>query len=347
MILNIGEIGSRSLIVNQIKHGGVLIVDMMLNVPGTPWDKLGTVFDSKLVSSRSMIEKANLQYTCSAHRMSTDISERVSGYHAIYRDDNLNLLGVVNKHTPEIVQSVDSFRVLEPLLEQDKISVETVSEANGGAMIFGCFKISERFKIFDDDVDHYFVVINDRTKPDGKVTVLNTPVRVVCQNALSHALSQSVYKLRMPVFEDKAANWNISNQIFDSVQTAISRLTYTAQNMYEIKIDLSFINKVKDELFPYVGEPGENQMHLKENEKVDMMRETFQDCLDADNLDNYRGTAYYVYNALVDYAFHYFKNADKGYDISYRMNLLPGFGQGGDNEAAKIAKLLKMIRALK
>lgn len=322
------------------------MIDQMLNVPGVPWKDLGTLFKDSVSSSREMIEKAKLNYSCSAHVMYTDVSQRVGGYHAIYRDDCMNVLGVVNNRYPSIVQNEDSFLVMEPMIQTGLVSVETVSEASGGSLVFGCFKLNKKFSILDDEVDHYFIVINDHLRPDGKVTVLNTPVRVVCQNTLSYALSSSVLKLRMPVFPDPKANKNISDQILESVEVAIDRLNHRSKKMYDTKIELSYIDKVVDELFPYTGNPDESDIFSKKNEAVDMMRDTFHQCLDEDNLDNYRGTVYYVYNALVDYATHYFKSADKGYDLVYKMNLLPGFGSSAETEASKVTKFLKMTKLL-
>lgn len=62
-------------------------IDMLINVPGVPWKDLGTTYPENLSESSQIIEKAKLSWTVSAHPMSTDISEKVLGYHTIYRDD--------------------------------------------------------------------------------------------------------------------------------------------------------------------------------------------------------------------------------------------------------------------
>ena len=68
----------------------------------------------------------------------------------------------------------------------------------------------------------------------------------------------------------------------------------------------------------------------KHNENVAIIRDTFQRCLDKPDLANYEGTAWWVYNAVADFAQHYFKKVDKAYDLTYRMQRLKGVGVAGE-----------------
>lgn len=252
----------------------------------------------------------------------------------------------MNNNYPNIVQNEKSFQVLEPLLQSGDIKVETASEYDGGRSVFGCFKINNTFKVLDDSIDHYFILVNDHLKPDGKVLVLNTPVRIVCQNALSSALAASVYSLRMPVVDDINSTASIAKDILGSVDTAIRNLNRRADKMATQKISSTQFERVMDELFPFLEVPeGVDSAFSKANETVEMIRDTFiHDCMDAPNLANYSGTVFQVYNALTDYSQHYFKNATKGYDLNHKMSLLPKIGSGSETEASKVTKFLKMAK---
>lgn len=320
---------------------------MLLNVPGMPWTDLGVRFKSPILTSRDIAIKSKMDYTVSAHCMEDDQTSQVLGYHSYYRDDTMTLLGVVNHKYPSIVQNVDAFRIFEPMLENGLVSVETAGTYGSGVQTFAVFEIKEPFKVLGDEIKHYFIAINDFMKPDGKITILNTPIRITCLNMLSHAINRCYYKLRMPVVADQAQNDGLSNELYNSATIAISNLNLKAERMVGTKITQEDLNKMIDKLFPLPATPTNEFIETqKAVETVMLQRDTFVQCLDVDNLQNFKGTVYWVYNAFADYAQHYFKNADKGFDLQYRMNMIPGFTATTDTENTKLMKLTKDLLAM-
>lgn len=314
-------------------------IDTMLYVGETPWHGLGTKYEVAPKSSEAIIKGAQLDWTVEAAPMYTDLHGPITGYHAIYREDNNEVLGVVNNRYPNMVQNADTFNAFDNLLGKS-LDVETAASLGRGETVFGCFKIQNKFKVMDDDIDHYFVVMNDHLKVDGKVTVMNTPVRVVCQNTLSAALSNNLYKLRIPVSADSGVNAAVTEKLFTSIENAMRSMQKSAETMCKQKLTREHLDKILDELFPYIQVEGEST-YSAANANTEIMRDTFiTQCMGADNLANYRGTAYQVFNALTDYTQHYFKKLDKAYDLNYRMKLLPGMGV--DSEATKVTKFLRM-----
>lgn len=322
-------------------------MDMLLNVTGRPWKDLGNQYKESILSSEEIVKQGNLDWTVSALPMRTDRSDPVQGYHAIYRDDTQSILGVVNNRYPSIVQNVDSFLLMEPLMKEGLVSLDISASYMNGKSIFGTFKLTKQYEVLGDKVDHYFIVVNDHTKPDGKVFILNTPIRIACQNALSHAISNSVYKLRMPVISDRIACEQLSTEIYNSADTAIATLNQKAEKLASQKITQSGKDKLMDELFPYIDvSPDDMSIHDKANETVEMMRSQFEDCLNASNLIDFKGTAYQMYNAIVDLSQHYYKNADKGYDLNYKMSMLPGIGNSGESQSIYITKFFKILPSI-
>lgn len=302
-------------------------IDTMLYVGETPWHGLGAHYEVAPKSSQEIIKGANLDWVVGASQMFTDLHGPIEGYHAIYREDTNDVLGVANNRYPKLVQNADTFTAFNHMLG-DSLDVETAASLGRGETVFGCFKINDKFKLMDDDVEHYFVVMNDHLKVDGKVTVLNTPIRVVCQNTLSAALSSNLYKLRIPVTDDSGVNSAVTDKLYRSVENAMKAMQKSAEKMCQQKITREYIEKILDELFPYIQTNGES-IYSKANANTKILRDTFiSQCMGADNLANYRGTAYQVFNALTDYEMHYFKKIDKAYDLNYRMRKLPGVGEG-------------------
>lgn len=314
-------------------------IDTMMYVGETPWHGLGTKYETPPKSSAEIIEGAKLGWKVNVAPMKTDLHGEIDSYHAIYREDNQEILGVANHKYPKVVQNSETFTTFDRLIGES-LDVETAASLGRGETVFGCFKIRSSYKVMDDDIEHYFVVMNDHLKVDGKVTVLNTPVRVVCENTLSAALNSSIYKLRIPITSDHNINTTLADKLFDSMDNAMKNLQNNAEKMCTQKITRDDVEKILDELFPYIQVEGEST-YSKANENMQVLRDTFiRQCMGADNLANYRGTAYQVFNALTDYEQHYFKKVEKSYDLNYRMKLLPGVGT--ESEPSKVAKFLRI-----
>ena len=314
-------------------------LDTMMYVGEVPWHGLGVKYDTPPQTAKEVVEAAGLDWDVAAAKMTTAEVGDVPGYHAIYRTDNGQILGVVNRKYPDIVQNIDTFNTVDKLLGTE-LQVETAAGLGRGETVFGCFKISEQYKVLDDAVDHYFVIMNDHLRVDGKVTVLNTPIRVVCQNTLSAALNQNYYKLRIPISADMGVNSEIAAKLLESAGNAIMGLSAKAEKMATMKVTREDVEKIMDELFPL---PQDASEFSKAAEKVQLARDTFiTQCMNADNLGNYRGTHYQIFNALTDFSSHYFTNADKMYDLNYRMKLLPGMSSEGPGTL--VTKYMKMLK---
>lgn len=319
-------------------------IDSMMYVGETPWHGLGIdLTENPPKNSEEIIRCASLDWTVNHQMMKTDIHGVVPGWHAIYREDNNEILGVINKKYPVHVQNRDSFHAVNNLIGTE-IDVDTAASLGRGEKVFGCFKIRQDYKLMDDEIAHYFVIFNDHLKADGKVTVLNTPVRVVCQNTLSEALNNNYYKIRVPITADTSINSTLATNLIHSVDSAIQQLQVKANDLVSKKVDEVYVNKMLDVLFPYQVIDG-SLAATKANEKISETRNLFlSNCMGADNIANYRGTQYQCFMALTDWTQHYYKSADKAYDLNTRMKVLPGIDANA--EKSKVVKFLQIADKL-
>ncbi len=320
-------------------------MDMMMHVPGTLWHKLGTTFTEPVKTSNQIASNSNMDYTISAHSMGCDILSPVKGYHAIFRDDCNQLLGVVNTPYVQIVQNVDSFKIMEPLISRDLVTPETASVYKSGESVFCVFPLNTKYKLVDDDIQHYFIVVNNHLKPDGKVLVINTPVRVVCQNALSYALSKSIYSARILVLDTAQSMDYLAKQLVESADEAINYLNKQADRMLKKKVTAQGLDNFLDVILPFVQVDDSISTHDKANDTIDLMRATLTECIHADDLSNYTGTVYQVYNGLADFIQHYHKDGTKGFDLNYKISLIPGIGTT-DPKVGWMKSLLSMSSEL-
>jgi len=300
-------------------------IDSMMYVGETPWHGLGHHYEVAPSTPEEIIIAAKLDWTTADMPMKTDIHESVLNYKAIYREDTKDILGVANKPNFIHVQNTEMFSAFKDIIGSE-VTTETAASLDRGCQVFGCFKISDKYKILDDEVEHYFVVVNNHLSGNGKVTILNTPVRVVCQNTLSAALDNNSAKVSIPISDDSFINAGLARKIITSAGTAIEKLEKRAEDMVKIKVDQTYIDRMLDNILPYIEVPDNDfSMHEQANEKISMMRETLvHDCIKADNLMNYNNTLYQVFNGILDYSQHYYSNIDKSYDLKYRMSTVLG-----------------------
>lgn len=315
-------------------------IDTMMYVGEVPWHGLGHAYETAPETSEEIVTAAELNWTVGFEKMKTELHSDIPNYHAIYRHDNNMVLGVVNRARPTVVQNTDTFNAFETLLNRE-VTVDTAASLGHGEQVFGCFKINEGYTVLDDAVDHYFVVLNEHLKADGKITILNTPIRVVCANTLSAALNSNVYKVRIPFSTDKNINAELARKIIQGKDLCKTNLSKNAETMATTHINRDHVEAVLDELFPMMVSQGDDSLHTKANETQEMVRETFMECMAKDNLGNFRGTQYQVFNALTDFSAHYFKKVEKGYDLKHRMSMLPGMG-AADTPGNLVSKYLKI-----
>lgn len=98
--------------------------------------------------------------------------------------------------------------------------------------------------------------------------------------------------------------------------------------MYSQKIEDSGIDKMMDIILPYPELDGITEASTRKAEDIEMQREIFvQEYLNADNLQNFKGTNWGVYQAVADFSQHAWKKVDSAYNLYARMKKLPGLGE--------------------
>lgn len=310
-----------------------------INVRETPWGNLGTKLEQQTDRSSQIVREIGQTFEVDVEPMKTDLLGTISSYHAVRRKDTNKLLAVIN-HYPTLVQNENMFNPVEYLIPSEA-TFECGGALGTGQKVFGVFKLNQHAKLVDDDVDSYIIVINDHTKSDGKITIINSPVRLVCMNMLQYAMANSRYCYRVPCTDDISTNRNIGQSIFENAESGIRFANKHAEKLLEIHIDNINHDKIMDVMFPYETTAEGDIINSKTNENVSIRRETFKSCIDAIDLSNYEGTAYQYYQAMLDFTQHYFTNVNHAYDLTKRMNNLQGIG--ATPESANVKKLLKII----
>lgn len=175
--------------------------DGLFSVGETPWHGLGEVLDSPPTVEEG-ISKAKLDWTvtlmpCFARVPMGENQWRgiEIPHQAVRRDDTGDILGVVGQ-AYQPLQNRDAFGLFAPLVEDKSLLLETAGSLKNGRRVWVLARINTDGAeiVKGDEVKPYVMLSNSH---DGTMAVRFgfTPVRVVCNNTLSAAVSSDQSQL--------------------------------------------------------------------------------------------------------------------------------------------------------
>lgn len=303
---------------------GLLEYDWMLSVKERPWHGIGSVIEDA-PTSEDAIKMAKLdwkvkQYAVKANGVTLD------NYFANIRTDKNIPLGVV-KGRYKIVQNVEAFDFVDDIVGNKEVPCryETAGSLFNGKRIFLLVKLPNK-ELLGDDVENYLFFTNSH---DGTSSLMAgiTNVRVVCNNTLQMAIkgSKRTWSCRhtMNIVEKK-------QQAKESLGLAVKymdSMNDMAEKLYQIKIDEeTFFRKLfdKSNMAEKNKEETIERIHLIYNKK--------------DDLQNFKGTGWGMYNAVADYVSN---TTPLRMTKTYNENKLVGFFDG--NKLLETSQELLMV----
>ena len=177
----------------EVKGG----VASMMYAGETPWHGLGTRVE-KEVTAEAAIKLAGLDWECEKHpiylagKKQVDgipvIGTRVEDKVAVVRNGGCAILGLVSEDY-HIIQNNECFSFLDEIVGSGQAIFHTAGALFGGRVIFCTIKLPTDAKVGDDLIQKYLLM---KSAHDGTsaLHVRWTPIRVVCANTLSVAMSR-------------------------------------------------------------------------------------------------------------------------------------------------------------
>lgn len=105
---------------------------------------------------------------------------------ATYRTDYNIPLGIV-KSKYEVVQNSAAFTFFDDAIGKDKAIWQTAGSFGNGERIFVTAKLPDTIQVANDQINNYLVFTSSHDGSTG-ITILFTPIRVICENTLNAAL---------------------------------------------------------------------------------------------------------------------------------------------------------------
>lgn len=260
-----------------------------------PWVNLGTKVENAQ-SSKEAIKLAGLDWKVNPQPLFLDDGTEVEGVKANVRSSDNSVLGVVTNRY-KIVQNEDAFAFTDMLLGEG-VKYETAGSLSNGKRVWMLAKM-DTADILGDKVEPYLVFTNSH---DGKgaVKVAMTPIRVVCQNTLTLALSQATRTWSTKHSGDIAAKLDDARNTLSLAKKYMENLQKEADEMSQIVITHPMLMEYLNKMF--LAKKG-----ATERQKANLVRqrETFENIYNnKDDIKKFNGTGWGLINAVGDFIAH-------------------------------------------
>lgn len=171
-------------------------VESMAYAGAAPWHKLGTKVDH-LMTSEEAIKAAGLDWTVSmqpvyVQKISNGLPDGVTladDWKAVQRDTDSKVFAVVGAgYVP--VQNTEAFHFFDEVVSQKQAYYETAGSLRGGSRVWMLANLPDSISVKGEEIRKYLTLVNSH---DGTLALQMfwTPVRVVCMNTLTMALSSA------------------------------------------------------------------------------------------------------------------------------------------------------------
>ena len=264
--------------------------DWMMSAKKRPWHGIGTVVEDA-VGSADALRIAKLDWVVTQYPVSANGKE-IPGVFANVRSDTNESLGVV-KSRYNVLQNVDAFNFIDDIIENNsgtECKYETAGSLFNGRRVFMLVRLPNQ-KLVGDDVENYMFFTNSH---DGTSALLAgiTNVRVVCNNTLQMAIEGASRTWKCHHTKNLEGRKKEAAESLGLAVKYISGLDKTAREMATRKIN-------EEAFFRRLFE----QNPLKQSEKgmENMVEKIHYLYNEKDDLQNFKGTAWGMYNAVADF----------------------------------------------
>jgi len=225
----------------------------MMYVGEEPWHGLGKKLD-KPATAVEAIKAANLDWPVIKAPLHTSLDQGkrllpLEDKYAIVRGDKHDkvdcpVFGIVGSgYTP--LQNTEAFQFFDDIVGQGAAIYHTAGALGEGERIWILAKMPEGIEVVDDDIAEKFLLLSNSHDGKSSVQIKFTPIRVVCHNTLTMALSRGP-TVRVAHFSNLKERLRQAELLLGIINQRFNELGNNFQAMVQKSIK-------KDELVKYLA----------------------------------------------------------------------------------------------
>ena len=240
-------------------------------------------------TSAEVLKKSGLDFEVLQEPVFDGLGYPIEGYRNNYKSDSRQCLGIVSDKY-KICQNRDAFAFIDGLIGPD------AQYANAGACKdyrVNWIQVKLKPRTIMGDEYNNFLYFKNSFDGGSSVKVCVTPVRIACSNMLNLAIrrAERVFSIRHTgdiagKIREADMTLRLSEEYITEVQeeyVRLARIKYTQQQ----------VNSFWEQLFPI-----EKDASITAKNNAEKKRDQMRVAYNADDLSNFRGTAFGVVNAV-------------------------------------------------
>lgn len=166
------------------------MIETMAYTGEVPWHGLGVKVSPNLLP-KEMLDEAGLNWKVEKERIKTESGIYIPNRFALTRSsDNKPLSICSDKYIP--IQNADAFEFFQKFVKAGKMTMETAGSLEDGKRIWGLARMkSGDFELANQDKVEGYILLAQPHIPGKAMTIMFTPIRVVCHNTITMALNRA------------------------------------------------------------------------------------------------------------------------------------------------------------
>lgn len=203
-------------------------------------------------------------------------------------------------YTP--LQNHEAFEFFDPIVGKGAAIYHTAGALGKGERVWVLAKLPSDIHVVGDDIAEKFLLLSNSHDGSSSVQIKFTPIRVVCQNTLTMALSYG-RTLRVPHRKDLHERLRDAERSLGIIHKRFDELEHTFQSMAQVQINQRKLDEYLSLVFPNPQDP-ENRRTFESAERNREAASTLFDEGFGNRLPGAAGTLWAAYNGVTQLVDH-------------------------------------------
>jgi len=286
----------------------------MMYVGKEPWHGLGTKLD-RPATAEEAIRTANLDwevekqplFAIGVNSMGTgSVALSIPDKFAVVRRDkwgqrNCPVLGIVGaEYTP--LQNWEAFSFFDAIVGQRGAIYHTAGALGEGERVWILAKLPSDIRVVGDDIANKFLLLSSSHDGNSSVQIKFTPIRVVCQNTLTMALSQGP-TIRVAHTKDLHQRLQEAEKVLGLIHNRFDQIEKSFQGMAKVKMNEERVSEYLNLVLPNPRSPEDE----KGKRRAEQDRAAVEDYYINGRGNQMKGvseTLWAAYNGVTEYIDH-------------------------------------------
>ncbi len=280
----------------------------MMYVGEPPWHGLGTQLSGPATAAEA-IQAANLNWRVvkkPIYAVEGLVRQRIPDKFAVVREDkwgrsDCSVFGIVGTgYTP--LQNEEAFQFFDPIVGKNAAIYHTAGALGEGERVWILAKLPSDIRVVGDDIAHKYLLLSNSHDGNSSVQIKFTPIRVVCQNTLTMALSQGP-TLRVVHTRDLRERLRNAEKSLGLIHRRFNELEEAFVAMAQVRLNEARLAEYLKLVFPDPPEP-HDRPDMARAAKDRAWAEYFFVHGKGNDREGVTGTLWAAYNGIAEYVDH-------------------------------------------